>query len=100
MAESHQPAQDEHHAQESGKALVHVLEVIRVFTKAPGKKPDLAAPYVLKRGSTVFEAAQHVHKDFASHLKFARIWGHGKFGGQMVQRDYVLADGDILELHI
>ena len=82
------------------RAVFDLLEVIRVFTKAPGKKPDLAAPYVLKRGSTVFEAAQHVHKDFASQLKFARIWGHGKFGGQMVQRDYALSDGDILELHI
>ena len=82
------------------RAVFDLLEVIRVFTKAPGKKPDQASPYVLKRGSTVFEAAEHVHKDFATQLKFARIWGHGKFGGQMVQRDYVLADGDILELHI
>lgn len=82
------------------RAVFDLLEVIRVFTKAPGKKPDLKAPYVLKRGSTVHEAAEHVHKDFATQLKFARVWGHGKFEGQMVQRDYVLADGDIIEFHI
>ena len=82
------------------RAVFDLLKVIRIFTKAPGKKPDLAAPYVLKRGSTVREAATHVHKDFAAQLKFARLWGHAKSDGQMVQRDYVLADGDILELHI
>lgn len=81
-------------------AVFDLLEVIRIYTKAPGKKPDLNAPYVLKRGATVMEAAQHVHKDFAELLKFARAWGHGKFEGQMVQRDYVLADGDVIELHI
>lgn len=82
------------------RAVFDLLEVIRVFTKVPGKKPDREAPYVLQRGSTALDAAQHVHKDFATQLKFARIWGHGKFEGQMVQRDYVLADGDIIEFHI
>ncbi len=33
-------------------------------------------------------------------MKFARIWGKGKYVGQMVQRDYVLQDGDVIELHI
>jgi hypothetical protein len=76
------------------------MGVVRVFTKAPGKKPELDAPYVLRRGSTALNAAEHVHKDFAAQLKFARIWGHTRFDGQMVQRDYVLEDGDIIELHI
>ncbi len=82
------------------RAVFDLLEVIRVFTKAPGKKPDRDAPYVLKRGSTALNAAEHVHKDFAAQLKFARVWGHGKFEGQMVQRDYVLEDGDVIEFHI
>ncbi len=82
------------------RAVFDLLEVVRVFTKAPGKKPELDAPYVLKRGSTVLDAAEHVHKDFAARLRFARIWGHGSFEGQMVQRDHVLQDGDVLELHL
>jgi ribosome-interacting GTPase 1 len=59
----------------------------------------LTAPYVLKRGATVATLAEHVHKDLAESLKYARVWGHGKFEGQMVQRDYVLVDRDIVELH-
>lgn len=76
-----------------------LLNVIRVYTKAPGHRPDLSAPFVLKRGATVQDAAGVVHKDFAERLKYARIWSRRTFDGQMVQREHVLEDGDILELH-
>jgi len=76
-----------------------LLEIIRVYTKAPGKKLELTAPYILKRGSRLIDLATHVHHDFLSQLKYARVWGHGKFEGQMVNRDYLLADKDVVELH-
>jgi ribosome-interacting GTPase 1 len=44
--------------------------------------------------------AGKVHKDFAQKLKSARVWGISVFDGQLVQRDYVLQDGDIVELQI
>lgn len=81
------------------RALFDLLRLIRVYTKIPGKKADVTSPYVLKRGCRLIEFAAHVHKDFVSQLKFARVWGHGKFEGQMVNREYVLADKDIVELH-
>ncbi|MFH0872048.1 MAG: TGS domain-containing protein, partial [bacterium] len=31
--------------------------------------------------------------------KYARIWGPGKYDGQRVERDYVVQDGDVIELH-
>ena len=80
-------------------ALYTLLDVVRVYTKAPGKKPELTAPFTLPRGSTVVEVAAMVHKDFAEHLKFARIWGAEKYDGQMVPRTYVVQEGDIIELH-
>lgn len=76
------------------------LKIMRVYSKAPGKDPDLATPFVLKKGSTVAEFAQGVHRDFYENLKAARVWGHGVFDGQMVQRDHVLHDGDVVELRI
>ncbi|HXX23542.1 MAG TPA: GTPase [Terriglobia bacterium] len=79
--------------------LFELLEVVRVYTKAPGKKLELTAPYILKRGSRLLDLAAHVHHDFLSQLKYARVWGHGKFEGQMVNRDYLLADKDVVELH-
>jgi hypothetical protein len=80
--------------------LYRVVDIIRVYTKVPGKKPDLHAPYVLPTGSTVMDLARSIHRDFAEGLRFARIWGSGKFDGQRVQRDHVLVDGDVIELHI
>jgi small GTP-binding protein len=79
--------------------MFKLLNVIRVYTKAPGHRADLSAPFVLKRGATVQHAAELVHKDFAHKLKYARIWGAHTFEGQMVQREHVLEDGDVLELH-
>lgn len=79
--------------------LYEMLDVVRVYTKTPGKKPDLTAPYTLPRGSTVVDVAGMVHKDFAQQLKYARIWGTDKYDGQMVQRDYVVQDEDVIELH-
>ena len=75
------------------------LNIIRVYSKPPGKPPDHTAPFVLKKGSTVEELAGSVHKDFLSGLKSARIWGTGVHDGQQVGRDHVLYDGDIVELH-
>ncbi len=80
--------------------IYQVLDIIRVYTKTPGQKADLIDPLVLPRGSTLQDAAASVHKDFAAKLKYARIWGSGKHDGIMAKRDHVLADGDIIELHL
>ena len=75
------------------------LRRVRVYAKEPGKKPDLASPFVLPEGATVHDLAERVHKDVAAALRFARIWGHAKFDGQQVDRHHVVADRDVVELH-
>ena len=39
------------------QAVFELLEVIRVYTKAPGKKLERVAPYILKRGSRLIDLA-------------------------------------------
>jgi len=80
-------------------AMFELLEVIRVYSRPPGKKADLTTPFILKKGATVLEAAVTVHKDFGIKLKYARLWGRNEYQGQMVGREHVLEDGDIVELH-
>ncbi len=82
------------------------LVLVRVYTKAPGKKVDLSTPpYVLRGGCTVLDVARAVHREFEHSLKFARVWSSHRsnrsvrFDGQMVERQHRLEDGDILELH-
>ena len=85
--------------EEFHRAVFDLLGILRVYTKERGKKPDLTSPYVLKAGSTIADLAGRVHKEILAHLKYARVWGHGKFEGQMVNREYRLADRDVVELH-
>ena len=86
--------------EELKKEVYQLLGIIRVYTKIPGKDPDLTEPVLLKKGSTIEDVALSVHKDFAAKLRYARVWGSGKFGGQMVKRDYVVSEGDVIELHL
>lgn len=80
--------------------IYDLLDVIRVYSKIPGKKVDHEDPYVFRRGSSIMDMAKAVHKDFAQRLKYARIWGKNKYQGQKVNRSYILEDEDIIELHI
>ncbi len=80
--------------------IFQMLDIIRVYTKVPGGKPDLTDPIILDKGSTLGDAAASVHKDFAARMKYARIWGSGKHDGVMAKRDHVLQDGDVIELHM
>jgi ribosome-interacting GTPase 1 len=79
-------------------AVFDRLEIVRVYSKPPGKEPDRTAPFVLAKGSTVEEFAAGVHQDFVETLTSARIWGAGVYDGQQVGRDHVLSDGDVVEL--
>jgi ribosome-interacting GTPase 1 len=74
--------------------------IIRVYSKPPGKDPDMSKPYTVPMGSTVMEVAEKVHKDFVTKLKYARVWGSVKFDGMRVERTHVMKDRDIIELNM
>ena len=75
------------------------LNKVRVYTKSPSGQPDFNTPIVIAKGSTTSDVAQRLHKEWREKLKYALLWGSAKFDGQRVGRDYVLADGDVIELH-
>lgn len=83
------------------KSIFEKLGVIRVYSKAPGKEPDKTTPFVVDKGIQLADFAGKVHKDFQENLKTAKIWGtSADFPGQMVSRDHVLEDEDVVELQI
>ena len=61
---------------------------------------SMPANLILKKGSNLEAVALSIHKDFAAKLKYARIWGSEKYGGQMVKRDHRVDEGDVIELHL
>jgi uncharacterized protein len=81
-----------------GPFLFQRLDVVRVYTKVPGRPPDLTRPFVVRREQTVHDVAELVHKELAEGLRYARLWRDG-IEGRQIGRDYPVEDGDILELH-
>jgi ribosome-interacting GTPase 1 len=76
------------------------LQIVRVYTKHPKEKePDLTRPFAIRRGETLVEVAEQVHRDMAAGLKSARLWGKAVHDGTPVKPDYQPQDGDIVELH-
>jgi small GTP-binding protein len=82
------------------EVLFKALGIIRLYSKLPGKKPDMEVPFILEKGSTVLNAAERIHKDFVSKLRYAKLWREGSLNGMMVSKDFVLEDKDIIELHL
>ena len=80
------------------KWLFDALEVVRVYTKAPGRPPDFGQPFTVRRGDTVHDVARMVHQEIADSLKFGRLWRNAAPNGRQVGRDYRVADRDVLEL--
>ncbi|MBP8980738.1 MAG: TGS domain-containing protein [Syntrophobacterales bacterium] len=82
------------------QTIFSLAGILRVYTKRPGREADMTAPFIIPTGSVVEELASRIHKEFAVRLKYARIWGKGVRDGQMVPRNHVLQDGNIVEFCI
>lgn len=83
------------------RRLFDLLQIVRVYSKVPGKKPDYDSPFILKKGSNIMDLARQVHKDFAEKLNYARVWNkQGTINGLRVTREYLLNDEDTVELHL
>ncbi len=82
-------------------AMYQALDVVRVYTKSPTKKEaDYDKPYTLRRGGTLLDVAELVHRDLATNFKYARVWGTGVItGGSTLKGDYVVRDKDVVEIH-
>jgi ribosome-interacting GTPase 1 len=81
-----------------GPFLFGHLGVVRVYTKAPGRPPELTRPFTVRRAETVRDVATHVHKELAEEFGYARLWRE-RFEGRRVGRDHQVEDGDVLEFH-
>ena len=83
-----------------GSFLFERLAIARVYTKAPGRPPDMGTPFTVRAGGTVHDVACLIHKDIGRSFKYAKLWGrNGRFSGRQVGRDHPVSDGDVIEIH-
>ncbi|GAB6943632.1 OBG GTPase family GTP-binding protein [Vulcanisaeta sp. JCM 14467] len=84
-----------------GESLLKVMDLIRVYTKEPDADTYSPKPFVLRRGSTVGDLARRIHSRFYEGFRYARVWRIDKYpsGVKRVGINYVLNDGDIVEIH-
>ncbi|MEM1948214.1 MAG: TGS domain-containing protein [Candidatus Caldarchaeum sp.] len=82
-----------------GERIFQQLELIRIYTQKDGVVNR--KPVVLKKGTTVGELAEVIHREIAKELKYAKVWGKSvKIQGQQVGPSHVLMDGDTVELFV
>lgn len=75
------------------------LELIRIYLKPQGKRTDYNEPLIIRKGSTVEDVANRLHRDFVRNFRHARIWGASvKFDSQKVGLDHTLKDEDVLRI--
>lgn len=81
------------------KRLWQLLGRVRIYAKQPGQPPDMTKPFTLPAGSSIADFARLIHRDLPERMKYARLWGHGRFEGQQMHKTEVLHDRDVVEIH-
>jgi small GTP-binding protein len=84
-----------------GETLFSMLNIMRIYTKEPNEKEYSKKPFILKKGSTIYDLAKYIHSDFKENFNFARVWSKRlAFSPQKVGALFALQDGDIVEIHL
>jgi ribosome-interacting GTPase 1 len=87
------------HLEETKDALYDCLGFIRVYLKPHGGEADLEEPLIIRRGSTVEDICNKLHRDFAQKFRYARVWGRSvKHPGQRVGITHKMIDEDLLTI--
>lgn len=75
------------------------LNLIKVYTKKRGMKPDLVDGIILRNGATVEAVAHAIHRTLVDSLKYALVWGTSvKFNPQRVGPTHVMNHEDIIQI--
>jgi len=81
------------------QTLYDTIEMIRIYLKPQGQEADMVEPLIVKKGNTVGEVCEVIHRDFKNNFRYAMVWGNSaKFPGQTVGLDHVVHDEDVLSI--
>jgi uncharacterized protein len=75
------------------------LDFIRIYMRPKGGETDYKEPMIMRRGCTIHDVCNKIHRSMVRDFRFSYIWGKSaKFGGQKVGLDHALIDEDVLTI--
>lgn len=81
------------------KKITESMPLLRIYLREPGK-PVSPTPMIIKKDSTVKDAAESILKGLSKRVKETKVTGpSSKFPNQKVGLSHVLKDKDIVEFH-
>ncbi|HOA47563.1 MAG TPA: 50S ribosome-binding GTPase [Candidatus Pacearchaeota archaeon] len=82
------------------KKIFETLEIVRVYSKKIGEEVNFENPFIAQKGTKLINLAEKINKDFVLLFKYARLKKKNSPRIQIVGKDYILEDEDIIEIHI
>jgi small GTP-binding protein len=81
------------------EAIYQRLGFIRVYMRPKGGETDFREPLIIKKGATVQDVCNKIHRNMARNFRYGLVWGKSaKFAGQKVGLEHNLVDEDILTI--
>jgi hypothetical protein len=104
--------------EELKKEIFDLLEIIRVYTKSHNQDlPDFEHPFIMKKNSRLIDLASQIHHNFTFSFKYAKLFNELEIHftsdkskiyqifkkdskkPQIIGKDYILRDGDVVEIY-
>jgi len=77
------------------------LGLVKVYTKKRGVHPDLDDPICLRRGATIEDVCNGIHRSLGPNFRYGLVWGKSsKFSphAQKVSLQHQVADEDVVSI--
>jgi small GTP-binding protein len=75
------------------------LVLMRIYMRPRGGETDYEEPLIIRKGATVKDVCDTIHREIKRKFRFANVWGESaKFPGQSVGLEHILQDGDVLTI--
>jgi len=75
------------------------LDLMRIYMKPRGGETDYEEPLIIRRGATVKNVCDTIHREIKRKFRYSLVWGESaKFPGQRVGLEHILADGDVMTI--
>ena len=97
--------------EELKKEIFDSLEIIRVYTKSRNQGlPDFEHPFIMRKNSRLIDLGSQIHQNLTFSFKYAKLFtplrdksltGFKKNSKnpKIVGKDYILRDGDVIEIY-